>query len=194
MGKVEKLLSLAHRLYQHGRWLDGEADGERLNMTGENIEGLSFWGRRLDFAVLRGVVGTGVDFRFAKCGGADFSKAKLPHGRFNMSDCSGAQFTGADLTGAKFNHANLRGAHLRGVTAFGVHFDKGTDLTGALLDLSTFTLWDGMQRAKIDVSQARALVARAFSYNCDSPEYTKLREAAREFCKGADIAGYICWL
>ena len=56
----------------------------------------------------------------------------------------------ADLTGARLTGADLRGADLR-----------GADLTGADLDFSSWPLWCGSTKAKVDDRLSRQLVYHA---------------------------------
>ena len=82
--------------------------------------------------------------------GADLTGARLTGARLTRADLRGADLTGARLTGARLTRADLRGADLR-----------GADLTGADLDFSSWPLWCGSTKAKVDDRLSRQLVYHA---------------------------------
>ena len=71
-------------LEKHQKWLNGEAGGERADLSWANL--------------------SGADLSWANLRGADLSWANL----------SGADLSGANLSGADLSWANLRGADLSG--------------------------------------------------------------------------------
>ena len=85
---------LAETLKLHKKWLGGEKEGIRANLSEANLSG----------ADLRGADLSGADLRGADLSGADLSGADLRE----------ANLSGADLREANLSEANLSGADLRG--------------------------------------------------------------------------------
>ena len=84
---------LAETLKLHKKWLGGEKEGIRANLSEANLSG----------ADLRGADLSGADLRGADLSGADLSGADLRE----------ANLSGADLREANLSEANLSGADLR---------------------------------------------------------------------------------
>ena len=76
-------------LTKHGKWLQGEAGGERANLSYTNLRG-------------------------ADLSNADLSNAGLSYADLRGADLRGADLSNADLRGADLSNADLRGADLRG--------------------------------------------------------------------------------
>jgi uncharacterized protein YjbI with pentapeptide repeats len=87
--------------------------------------------------------------------------------RANLSGANlrGVVFTGANLYGANLYGANLSGADLSGANLYGADLSRanlsGANLYGADIDFSSWPLWCGSKDAKIDVRQAKQLLAHA---------------------------------
>ena len=76
-------------LEKHQKWLNGEAGGERANLSEADLSG------------------------------ANLSWANLRNADLSEADLSGADLRGADLSGANLRGANLSGANLRGANLSG---------------------------------------------------------------------------
>ena len=81
-------------LEKHQKWLNGEAGGERANLSEADLSGAN-----LSWANLRN---------------ADLSEADLRGANLSGADLSGANLSGADLSGANLSGADLRGTNLSG--------------------------------------------------------------------------------
>ena len=91
---------------------------------------------------------------------------------FLSKNLQGANLWGADLQGADLQGANLRGADLQEADL------QGANLQGADLDFSCWPLWCGTVGAKIDIKQARQLLAHAFIV---AQEFMPPTEEQKEF-------------
>lgn len=98
--KILKMLTVHHH------WLQGKSDGQRADLSGEDLSGANFEGRNLSMVSLANAKLSGANFKGAVLTGADMSGA----------DLSGANFEGSDLTNASLAEANLIGANLTDVT------------------------------------------------------------------------------
>ena len=83
----------------HVKWLNGQVNGKRANLSWANLRGLDLRGADLSRADL-----IWADLRDADLSGASLIEASL----------SGTDLRGADLRGAHLYGASLRGARLRG--------------------------------------------------------------------------------
>ena len=80
-------MNIKEILAKHQKWLNGEAGGERANLSEANL--------------------SGADLSEANLSGADLSEANL-----SGADLSGANLSRADLSGADLSEANLSRANL----------------------------------------------------------------------------------
>ena len=106
---------LAEILKAHCKWLWGERDGERANLTDAVLTRANLRGANLTDAVLTCAVLTRADLTDADMRGANLTDA----------DMRGANLTDAVLTRAVLTRADLRGAVLRGANL------TDANLTGA---------------------------------------------------------------
>jgi len=97
------------------------------------------------------------------------------------------------LESTNLEGTNLRRANLSGVDLSGADL-RSADLRGADLDFSSLPVWCGGQGAKIDSKLAKQFLAHALAFECDDPEYQRLKKEAREFCSESHIAEHIDWL
>jgi len=95
---------------------------------------------------------------------------------------AGADLRGANLSGANLSVADLRGADLR-----------GADLRGANLDYSCLPLWCWGQGAKVDGKLARQFILHALAFECEDPEYSRLRKEAEVFCSDSHRRDDVKW-
>ena len=83
-------MNISEKIELHRKWLRGESDGVKANLSGANLSGAN-----LSYANLS----------YANLSGADLSYANLSY-----ANLSGADLSGADLSGANLSYANLSGA------------------------------------------------------------------------------------
>ena len=119
-------INLPEVLASHGRWLAGEATGQKANLRSADLSGADLSGANL----------RGADLSFADLRGADLSGANL-----SGADLRGANLRGADLSGADLSGANLSGADLRGADLSGADL-SGADLSGANLSGANLSFAD----------------------------------------------------
>lgn len=105
---------------RHKLWLNGEKGGEQLDLSGENLEGMTFRGDDLrDLAQgcftdanLQYTTFINVDFSGAKLNDVNFKGALLMGSNFAGANLCGANLTGADLFDANLSNAQLSFARL----------------------------------------------------------------------------------
>jgi uncharacterized protein YjbI with pentapeptide repeats len=100
---------LAAVVAAHGRWLSGEPDGTRANLSGADLSGANLHRANLG----------GADLHQANLYGANLSWANL-YG----ADLYGANLRGANLYGADLNQANLSRADLSGANLSGANLSR----------------------------------------------------------------------
>lgn len=103
---------LLQTLTAHHRWLQGDADGVRADLSDENLSEVNLEGRDLSH----------VNLANAKLSGARLGGAKLVGADLSGADLSAADLAGCDLANASLAEANLIGADLSAVNV------KGADL------------------------------------------------------------------
>jgi hypothetical protein len=140
---------------------------QELKLAGEGIRQPNFSGWDLSGADLRDA-----DLRDADLSGADLSGAYLSGANLIGSDLRNADLRGADLSGAYLSGANLSGANL-----------IGSDLSGANLDFSSWPLWCGSKKVKVDARLAKQLVGHICVLNCNDPAFQSLLPVLKEFAK-----------
>lgn len=122
-------VQLYERLESHRLWLatDG-TKGDRLDLSGLDLVGRSFWRVDLRRALLDGSDLAGANLDHADLRGASLQRARLVGASLWEARIGDADLGGADLRDAKLDHADLRGANLQGADM------KGVSLRLALLD------------------------------------------------------------
>ena len=105
------IANLEEVLENHRKWLNGDRDGKRANLSGANLRGASLFKVDLSGANLYGADLGGADLRGAILYVADLRRAYL----------HGVRLYGADLCGA-----DLRGAYLGEVDLDGAKIDEAT--------------------------------------------------------------------
>ena len=111
---------LKGKLDGHAKWLRGDQDGVRADLSEANLSGANLRVVDLSDANLRG----------ADLSEADLSGANLSGVNLRGADLNGADLREADLSGADLNGTNLRGADL-----------SGADLRGADLCIFQAGIW-----------------------------------------------------
>ena len=93
---------LAETLKLHKKWLGGEKEGIRADLSGADLSEAD-----LSVADL-----SGADLSEADLSGADLSGANLSGADLSEADLSGADLSGANLSGADLSGADLREANI----------------------------------------------------------------------------------
>ena len=88
---------LAETLKLHKKWLGGEKEGIRANLSEANLSGADLSGANLREA----------DLREANLSEADLRRANLSRANLSRADLSEADLRGADLSGADLREANI---------------------------------------------------------------------------------------
>ena len=89
-------MNISEKIRLHEKWLRGDINGIRLNLSGADLSGANLSGADLSYANLSGANLSGADLRRADLSGANLS---------------GADLSGANLSGADLSYANLSGAN-----------------------------------------------------------------------------------
>jgi uncharacterized protein YjbI with pentapeptide repeats len=105
-----KLRALLRVSAAHHAWLNGEAEGERANLSRANLSGLNLHDANLSNA----------EMTEADLSGCNLQQAKLRRASLARANLQGANLSKADLREADLSDADLRDTDLR-----------GADLTGA---------------------------------------------------------------
>ena len=98
---LEKVLEL------HKKWLNGEDEGERANLSGEDLSYSDLSGVNLSWANLEGTDLEGTNLEGTDLKGADLSHANLSGAILIGANLSYADLSEASLIGAKFYLTNL---------------------------------------------------------------------------------------
>jgi uncharacterized protein YjbI with pentapeptide repeats len=114
---------------------------------------------------------TDADLDCADLAGADLRHADLIRADLKHANLAGADLAGADLAGANLRYATLAGADLRYANL------NSADLTRADLDFSSFPLWCGSFKVKVDKRIAAQLAYHFCRLDCDNEKYLKAKEA-----------------
>ena len=110
----KELLSIIEK---HKKWLNGEPDGVRADLSGADLSDADL---------------SGADLSEAYLSGADLSDADLSKANLSEADLSEAYLSGADLIDANLSGANLSGANLSGAYLSGANLSRA-DLSEAYL-------------------------------------------------------------
>lgn len=124
-GVKHKGKRMSRILEDHARFLQGQDNGVRADLSGADLHKMNLSGANLNYANLAGARMDGTSLKEAKLSFADMSKANLRE----------ADMRRADLTETNLSEANLTGAQLNGVELFRANLHKAvlrrTDLTAA---------------------------------------------------------------
>jgi uncharacterized protein YjbI with pentapeptide repeats len=153
---------LADRLVQHRRYLDSVgAEGQQLELDGDDLRGADLAGQDLTEAVLAGVDLTDADLRGATLDSvwlagsvltrarfdgtslvkADLSGVDAQEASFDESDLTRTDFTGADLGRASFRRSWLRRTSFADADLRDARFVEAV-VAGAHLDGAQVAGWD----------------------------------------------------
>lgn len=141
-------------LAAHKRWLDGDPGGKRASLAYGSLADVDLHSVNLSKADLRGTDLSDANLEGAKLCEADLEGARLSGAKLNYGDLSGANLKGADLFdtnlhGAVLCSADLRAADLRGADLCRADL-RGADLSYVCLDYSSWPLWCGSLKVKVD--------------------------------------------
>ena len=95
-------LKLKEVIEKHGKWLRGEAGGERANLGSANLGSANLGSANLGSA----------DLRYANLSSADLRYADLRYANLSSADLSSADLRYANLSSADLRYADLRYANL----------------------------------------------------------------------------------
>ncbi len=108
----ERNRRLLRTLTAHHRWLQGDRDGVRADLSDENLSNVNLEGRDLSHVSLANAKLSGARLRGAKLVGADLTGADLSGANLTNSNLSSASLTEANLIEADLSSAVLQGADL----------------------------------------------------------------------------------
>ncbi len=128
-------ISEKEKLSKHNKWLVGDEEGQRANLSDADLSGADLSWANLSDANLSGADLSnadlnGSDLRWANLSGANLSWANLSDANLSGANLSWANLFGANLFGADLRWANLREANLREANLRGANL-RGADLSGA---------------------------------------------------------------
>lgn len=150
-------------LEKHKKWLDGDSDGVKAVLIGDDLSGADLAGAWLCFAVLFNVNLSGADLSYANLIGTNLTDANLSNANLRYADLSSACLRSADLS-----FSNLVGAKMR-MTAL-----HGSNLNGTDLYMADMT---GTNLHYVDISKIKHMTF--IPYVCpDSGSFTGWKKAA----------------
>ncbi len=125
---------------KHWLFVLGRPNGQRANLTAEELTNLDFGGLNL-----QSIVAPTANFTKSSFAGTDLSFADLFGANLESADCTGAVFHKADLRGARLHGAKLASANLEGAdlragsyNPFAREGAGRTDLSGATMNSAVF--------------------------------------------------------
>ena len=153
-------MNIKEILDKHKKWLNGEAGGERANLSEAdlsraNLSGADLRGANLSEADLSGADLSWADLSGADLRGANLSRANLRGANLSRADLSGADLSRANLSEADLSRANLSRANLSGADLSGADL-SGADLSWADLSGANLSGADlsGANLSEADLSRA----------------------------------------
>lgn len=186
-------------LHLHAAWVRNDPAGVRADLTGADLHGVDLqrailYKADLQEATLDGCNLEGAILTHANLTGATFREANLPHARLDKAIARGAVFTRAtlrytfvreadvknadfwraDTFRCNFNGSDLRGADFRRAEITGADF-RDVDLRGAHFEKSSWPLWCGTRRTRVDRGIASMLAYQLYCLNCDDPDFLLLK-------------------
>lgn len=155
------------------------------NLKEANLQGVDFWGAKLDGAQLAFVRLQGADFRNAQLEGANLSFAQLQGADLSLANLKGAKLSYAKLERANLSEAEMQEAELSSAHMQGAKFHKaqleGANLSSANLQAAEFSeaLLKGanLSEAKLEGANLKEADLRAANFEDASLKGTDLRFA-----------------
>jgi uncharacterized protein YjbI with pentapeptide repeats len=139
--------NLKEVLELHKKWLNGEPDGVKANLSYADLRDANLRDANLSYANL-----SYADLRDADLRGTNLRDADLRGTNLRDADLRDANLRGTNLRDADLSYADLRDANLR-----------GTNLRDADLDFSCLPLWCGSLLANMDDRQVKQLLYHTLS-------------------------------
>ncbi len=147
---MDSKINLKDILKKHEKWLKGDPDGVRAdlsvadlsgaNLIGADLSGANLIGANLSVANLSGANLIEADLSGANLSGANLIVANLSEANLSGADLSVANLSGANLIGADLYVANLSGANLIVANLSEANLSEanliGADLSGADLSVA----------------------------------------------------------
>jgi hypothetical protein len=109
---AERNRRLLRALTAHHRWLQGDSEGVRADLSDENLSNVNLEGRDLSHVSLANAKLSGARLCGAKLVGADLTGADLSRANLTNSNLSRASLTEANLIEADLSSADLQGTDL----------------------------------------------------------------------------------
>ena len=196
-GRLVSAADLARMVREHGRFLKGQSNGRRLDLSFCRLSGLSLTGLNLQQSELRGALFRGSDLsgsnlREANLFCGDFTNAQLVSCNFQKADLRGARFEGANLTDAKLDGADCRDGVLfvqqRGGGLLDLQRERtarAASFNGAVLERSSFCAAD---LSGADFRKARAVETRFERANLAAADFAEAKVVGAVFA-GANLEG-----
>lgn len=105
--KVYSAEEIKEILHLHQKWLDGEEDGVKADLSFADLRGVDLSSANLPLAKFRGSDLSSADLHLTNLSSADMRETNL-----DSADMRSTNLSGADLRSAKFKFANLHLANL----------------------------------------------------------------------------------
>ncbi|MEI6557200.1 MAG: serine/threonine-protein kinase [Rhodospirillaceae bacterium] len=196
-GKPINTIELSKLLQEHARYLKGQKQGRRLDLSFRRLSGLVLTNLNFQDSELRGSLWrnctlNGSNLRGANLFCADFTGAKLVGCNFQKADLRGTRFDGANLSEASFDGSDCRDGVMfvasRGGGLLDVHKERdarAASFNGANLMRTSFCSAD---LAGADFRKARAEETRFDKANLADANFAQAKVIRAEF-DGANLAG-----
>ena len=195
-GKPISPVELTKMLQEHTRYLKGQKQGRRLDLSFRRMSGMVLPNLNLQDSELRGSLWrnctlNGSILRNANLFCADFTGAKLVGCDFQKADLRGARFDSANLTDAQFDGSDCREGVMFVASGGGlldVHKERdarAASFAGANLLHSSFASAD---LAGADFRKAQAEETRFDKANLADANFAQAKVIRAEF-NGADLSG-----
>ncbi|MEI6986910.1 MAG: serine/threonine-protein kinase, partial [Rhodospirillaceae bacterium] len=196
-GKAISVIDLARMLQEHSRFLKGQSNGKRIDLSFRRLSGMSLAKANLQDSEMRGALLrdcdlSGANLRGANLFCADMTGAKLVGSNMERADLRGAKFEGANLTDASLDRADCREGVLfvqqRGGGLADVHkerLNRAATFSGAVLQRSSFCSAD-LQGT--DFRNAKAIEANFEQANLAAADFAGAKLVKATFA-GANLDG-----
>ena len=195
-GKPISTIELTKMLQEHVRYLKGQKQGRRLDLSFRRLSGLTLPNINLQDSELRGSLWrnctlNGSIMRGANLFCADFTGAKLVGCDFQKADLRGARFDGANLSDAVFDGCDCREGIMFVASGGGFHDvhkerdARAASFNGAMLARSSFCSAD---LSGCDFRKSKAEDTRFDKANLAEANFAQAKVVRAEF-GGANLAG-----
>ena len=167
--KIYTQADLKIKLELHLKWLCGEKDGERADLSSANLSSADLSYADLRYADLRYADLRSADLSYADLRSADLRSADLRSANLSYADLRSANLSYADLSSADLSYANLSYANL----------------SYADLDYSAFPLWCGGADFKCNIKLVYQLLAHITTLKVqdEKKEFAELKKLILPYAK-----------